>query len=207
MMLDKKLYFITDSNGVSDEEILNIVKKALEAGASMIQLREKMKSDRDVIELARRIKQVTDQYKVPLIVDDRLDVSMIVGCHLHLGQDDIQICEARKLLGHDKIIGATAKTVEQARQAELDGASYLGVGAIYETTTKLKANKISTDTLRSIIDNVSIPVYAIGGLNKSNLGILKDSGVSGVCVSSSIMRAKDPFEETKLLVQELEKLN
>lgn len=206
-MLDKKLYFITDSNGVSDEEILNIVKKALEAGASMIQLREKMKSDRDVIELARKLKQVTDQYKVPLIVDDRLDVSMIVGCHLHLGQDDIQICEARKLLGHDKIIGATAKTVEQARQAELDGASYLGVGAIFETTTKLKANKISTDTLRSIIDNVSIPVYAIGGLNKSNLGILKDFGVSGVCVSSSIMRAKDPFEETKLLVQELEKLN
>lgn len=206
-MLNTKLYFITDSNGYSEEQILSTIRQSLEAGASLIQLREKTKPDRQVIDLARKIKKITDEFEVPLIIDDRLDVAMIVGCHLHLGQNDIPIDEARKILGPDKIIGATAKTVDQALEAEKQGASYLGVGAIYDTTTKVITKRTSVDTLKEIVQSVSIPVNAIGGLNKDNLGILKDTGISGICVVSAIMKSEDPYKETKLLLKAIDEIN
>lgn len=206
-MLNTKLYFITDSNGYSEEQILSTIRQSLEAGASLIQLREKTKPDRQVIDLARKIKKITDEFEVPLIIDDRLDVAMIVGCHLHLGQNDIPIDEARKILGPDKIIGATAKTVYQALEAEKQGASYLGVGAIYDTTTKVITKRTSVDTLKEIVQSVSIPVNAIGGLNKDNLGILKDTGISGICVVSAIMKSEDPYKETKLLLKVIDEIN
>lgn len=206
-MLNTKLYFITDSNGYSEEQILSTIRQSLEAGASLIQLREKTKPDRQVIDLARKIKKITDEFDVPLIIDDRLDVAMIVGCHLHLGQNDIPIDEARKILGPDKIIGATAKTVNQALEAEKQGASYLGVGAIYDTTTKVITKRTSVETLKEIVQSVSIPVNAIGGLNKDNLGILKDTGISGICVVSAIMKSEDPYKETKLLLKAIDEIN
>lgn len=206
-MLNTKLYFITDSNGYSEEQILSTIRQSLEAGASLIQLREKTKPDRQVIDLARKIKKITDEFEVPLIIDDRLDVAMIVGCHLHLGQNDIPIDDARKILGPDKIIGATAKTVDQALEAEKQGASYLGVGAIYDTTTKVITKRTSVDTLKEIVQSVSIPVNAIGGLNKDNLGILKDTGISGICVVSAIMKSEDPYKETKLLLKAIDEIN
>lgn len=207
MKLNTKLYFITDSNGYTDDEIVDKVHKALKAGATLIQLREKTKTDRQVINLALRLKKLTDQFDVPLIIDDRLDVCMVVKAHLHLGQTDIPIAEARKILGSDYIIGATAKTVEQAKKAEKEGASYLGVGAIYDTTTKVITKRTSVDTLKEIVKAVDIPVNAIGGLNKDNIDILENTGISGICVVSAIMKAKDTFKATKDLLEAVESLN
>ena len=130
---------------------------------------------------------------MPLIIDDRLDVAMAINAEgVHLGQSDMPIHMARSLFGGDKIIGATAKTVPQAREAYEQGADYLGVGAIYPTTTKVKTVLTSTDTLRDICHAVPIPVNAIGGLNRDNIDVLQGIPIAGICVVSAIMKAADP---------------
>lgn len=189
---DMSLYFITDSTGFSEEEFLARVESALKGGVTVLQLREKDKSTRDYISLAYKVHTLTKQYGVALIIDDRLDVAMAVQADgVHLGQSDMPVNVARKIFGDDKIIGATAKTVPQAIDAYKQGADYLGVGAIFPTTTKVKTVLTSTDTLQDICKSVPIPVNAIGGLNKDNIDILKGIPIAGVCVVSAIMKAKD----------------
>lgn len=190
---DTSLYFITDSTGFSEEEFLRRTEAALQGGVTILQLREKDKTTREYLDLARKVHTLTRKYGVPLIIDDRLDIAMAVDAEgVHLGQSDMPINLARKLFGPDKIIGATAKTVPQALDAYEQGADYLGVGAIYPTTTKVKTVLTSTDTLRAICSAVPIPANAIGGLNKENIDILAGIPIGGICVVSAIMKAADP---------------
>lgn len=191
--LDTSLYFITDSTGLSEEEFLRRTEAALQGGVTLLQLREKNRTTREYMSLAEQVHTLTRRYGVPLLIDDRLDVAMAVDAEgVHLGQSDLPIHVARRILGADKIVGATAKTVPQAREAYEQGADYLGVGAIYPTTTKVKTVLTSTDTLRDICAAVPIPVNAIGGLNKTNIDVLCGVPIAGICVVSAIMKADDP---------------
>ena len=180
---DPSLYFITDSTNYTEEEFLYRVEQALIGGATFLQLREKNKSTREYIQLAEKVHTIAKRYNVPLIIDDRVDVAL-----------------------DDKIVGATAKTVPWAKEAYEQGADYLGVGAIYPTTTKVKTVLTSTDTLRDICNAVPIPANAIGGLNKDNIDVLAGIPIAGICVVSAIMKADDPKTaamELKARAQEL----
>ncbi|MBQ7114106.1 MAG: thiamine phosphate synthase [Clostridia bacterium] len=204
---DPGLYFITDSTGCTEEEFLFRVEQALKGGATLLQLREKDKSTREYIRLAEKVHAVAKRYRVPLIIDDRVDVALAIDAEgVHVGAADMPVSTARRLMGDDKIVGATAKTVPRAKEAYEQGADYLGVGAIYPTTTKVKTVLTSTDTLRDICHAVPIPVGAIGGLNKDNIDILAGIPIAGICVVSAIMKAKDPeaaAAELKARAQEL----
>ena len=204
---DSSLYFITDSTNYSEEEFLFRVEQALRGGVTLLQLREKEKSTREYIELAGKVHELTKRYNVPLIIDDRVDVALAVDAEgVHVGASDMPVATARKLMGKDKLVGATAKTVPWAKEAYEQGADYLGVGAIYPTTTKVKTVLTSTDTLRDICNAVPIPVNAIGGLNKDNIDVLKGIPVAGLCVVSAIMKADNPkaaAEELKAKAREL----
>lgn len=190
---DTSLYFITDSTGFGEEEFLFRVEDALCGGVTILQLREKDKTTREYIDIAKKVHLLTKKYNVPLIIDDRIDVAMAVNAEgVHLGQSDMPVDVARQILGNDIIIGATAKTVEQATEAYKNGADYLGVGAIYPTTTKVKTVLTSTEMLDKICRAVPIPVNAIGGLNKDNIDVLRGIDIAGICVVSAIMNAESP---------------
>ena len=190
---DPSLYFITDSTGFSEEEFLRRAERALMGGVTLMQLREKNKTTREYISLAKKVHALAQEYAVPLIIDDRVDVALAVDAEgVHLGAEDMTIADARRILGEGKIIGATAKTVPWALDVYSQGADYLGVGAIYPTTTKVKTVLTSTDTLRDICRAVPIPVNAIGGLNKGNLDVLAGIPIAGICAVSAIMKADDP---------------
>jgi len=197
---DPRLYFITDSTNYSEEEFLFRVEQALQGGVTLLQLREKNKTTREYVSLAEKVHDLTKKYAVPLIIDDRVDVALAVDAEgVHLGAEDMTIAQARKILGADRIIGATAKTVPWAQDVYAQGADYLGVGAIYPTTTKVKTVLTSVDTLREICKAVPIPVNAIGGLNKGNIDVLAGIPIAGICVVSAIMKADDP----KIAAEEL----
>lgn len=197
---DTSLYFITDSTNYSEEEFLYRVEQALQGGATILQLREKEKTTRDYMELAEKVHTIAKRYQVPLIIDDRVDVALAIDAEgVHVGQSDMPVETARRLMGENKIIGATTKTVPQALEAYEQGADYLGVGAIYPTTTKVKTVLTSTDTLREICDAVPIPVNAIGGLNKDNIDVLAGIPIAGICAVSAIMKAEDPKQAARQL--------
>lgn len=197
MNFDTSLYFITDSTLYEEAEFLRRVEAALQGGVTLVQLREKSRTTREYVELAEKVHALTKRYGVPLIIDDRVDVALAIDAEgVHVGTDDLPVATARRLMGKDKIVGATAKTVSRAQEAYAQGADYLGVGAIYPTTTKVKTILTSTDTLRDICNAVPIPVNAIGGLNKDNIGILKGIPIAGICVVSAIMKADDPKQAT-----------
>lgn len=198
--LDTTLYLVTDSSGREEKEFLKTVEEALLGGVTLLQLREKDKSAREYMALARKVKEISDRFGVPLLIDDRVDVAAAVdAAGVHVGQSDIPVAAARRILGPDKIVGATAKTVEQALEAWEQGADYLGVGAIYPTTTKVKTVLTSVETLKEICCAVPIPVNAIGGLNAGNMGVLQGTGAAGICVVSAIMKAEDPRETARVL--------
>ena len=204
---DTSLYFITDSTNYEEDEFLRRVEAALQGGVTILQIREKNKGTRAYINLAEKVHALTRRYGVPLIIDDRVDVALAVDAEgVHLGAEDMTVAAARKILGENKIIGATAKTVPWAMDEAAQGADYLGVGAIYPTTTKVKTVLTSTDTLREICGAVSIPVNAIGGLNRDNIDVLAGIPVAGICAVSAIMKAEDPkkaAEELKARAEEL----
>ncbi|MBO7421164.1 MAG: thiamine phosphate synthase [Spirochaetaceae bacterium] len=199
---DTTLYFITDSTQYDEAEFLRRVEEGLKGGATILQLREKDKSTREYIELAEKVHRITQKYNVPLIIDDRLDVALASNAEgVHLGQSDMPVSTARKILGEGFIIGATTKTVAQAVEAYEQGADYCGVGAIYPTTTKVKTVLTSTETLSQICQSVPIPVNAIGGLNKTNTDVLMGIKIAGICVVSAIMKADDPKKEAQILLE------
>lgn len=204
---DTSLYFITDSTNYDEKEFCYRVEQALQGGITLLQLREKNKSTREYIVLAQKVHEITKKYNVPLIIDDRVDVALAIDAEgVHVGAEDMPIHVARRLMGENKIVGATAKTVPWAKEAYEQGADYLGVGAIYPTTTKVKTVLTSTDTLRDICRAVPIPANAIGGLNKDNIDILKGIPIAGICVVSAIMKADDPkiaAEQLKARAKEL----
>ena len=201
---DLTLYLVTDSNGLEEAAFLQKVEAACRGGVTLLQLREKERGGREYLRLARRLKEITDRYGIPLLIDDRVDVAIAAdAAGVHVGREDLPVVEARRLLGAGKIVGATAKTVEQARQAKEEGADYLGVGAIYPTTTKVKTILTKVETLADIVREVGLPVAAIGGLNAENCDILKGSGFSGIAVVSAVMKADDPEAAARALREKI----
>lgn len=207
MQFDLTLYLVTDSTGRTDEEFLSIVEKACKGGVTLIQLREKERGGREYLRLAKLTKAVTDRYGVPLIIDDRVDVALAAdAAGVHVGQSDLPVSVARAILGPDKIVGATAKTVPQALEALEQGADYLGTGAIFPTTTKVKTVLTPVSTLCDVCRAVPIPVVAIGGLNIGNVDVLEGAPISGVAVVTAIMKAPDPEAAAAELLQRAKEL-
>ena len=196
---DLKLYAITDRQWLHGAMLSEHVKLAIEGGATMIQIRDKdiLSTDsdaglKDEYSEALEIKRICHEHKVPLIINDNVQFAIDIDADgVHLGQDDMNPAEARKLLGTDKIIGVTAKTVEQAKRAEADGADYLGSGAVFGSTTKLNAKPMTKKLLREITAAVDIPVVAIGGINADNASTLKGTGIAGIAVVGAIFASAD----------------
>lgn len=196
----KTLYFITDSTKYDDEEeFLQDVFAALKGGVDMIQLREKDLSDDEVYERALKIKKEAVKYATPLIIDDRIDVAKELGVGVHLGDEDMAVKDARAILGEEAIIGASVKTVDRAYEAEKEGASYFGTGALFPTQTKVITRHTSLETFRAVKKSVSLPVYAIGGINERTLPELAGEDFDGICVVSAIQYAEDPEAAVKKL--------
>lgn len=197
---DLSLYLVTNRDGMSDKEFFEKIEDALKGGVTLVQLREKTAPAREVIELAKKLKNLCHSYDVPLLVDDRVDIALAADLDgVHLGADDMDVADARRILGNDKIIGSTSKSLEWALAEWKKSADYLGVGAIYDTTTHVKTKRTSVETLKEINDSIDIPTVAIGGLKLDNLDILKGSGASGISVVSAIMESEDPYEDSKNL--------
>lgn len=191
-VFDPTLYFVTDSTGWEETAFLRVVDSACAGGVSLVQLREKEKGGAAYLRLAQKVKLITDAYQIPLVIDDRVDVALACGAAgVHVGKLDLPVAAARDLMGEQAIVGATAKTPEQARDAIAQGASYLGVGAIYPTTTKVVTVITEVSTLNEICALSPAPVVAIGGLNPGNMDVLKDSPIAGVAVVSAIMKSAD----------------
>ncbi|MDI6666760.1 thiamine phosphate synthase [Leuconostoc falkenbergense] len=202
-----KLYLVTDRQGLCDEDFLNRVGLACKSGVTLVQLREKELSSRDYFNLAVKVKLITDKYDIPLIIDDRVDICQAVGADgVHVGDSDLPINVVRKLLGPNKVIGVSAKSVQSAQEAEKQGADYIGVGAIYPTQTKVVTQHTSIKTLREISQNVSIPVIAIGGIKEAKIRNLTETGIVGVAVVSEVMKAINIAQKVPNLLKELHKV-
>ena len=187
-----KLYLVTNRYQDSLENFLEKVETACRSGVTIIQLREKNLTTNQYYQLAKQVKEITDAYQVPLIIDDRLDVCLAVdAAGLHIGDDELPVSVARQVLGPEKILGVTAKTVKRALEAETWGADYLGTGAIFPTTTKENAPITLISTLKTICQTVAIPVVAIGGLTSENIDQLIGTGIAGVAVVRDLMQAED----------------
>ena len=207
MKCDKKellLYGVTDRSWLKNETVYDQVKKALDGGATFIQLREKELSDQEFLEEAKEIKELCHEYHVPFAINDNVGIAKEIDADgVHVGQSDMEALDVQEILGEDKIIGVSCRSVEQAKLAQAHGASYLGVGAVFSTSTKADAKAVSFDTLKEICEAVSIPVIAIGGISKENVSQLKGSGICGVAVVSAIFAQDDIVSATKELKQEV----
>lgn len=192
MKIDYTLYLCTDSGLMSSTTVEESVERAVQGGCSVVQLREKEVSSLELFRLAERVKRVTDKYGVPLIINDRLDICQAVdAAGVHLGQSDLPCAEARKILGADKIIGVSAATPEEAVKAQADGADYLGVGAVFPTTTKTNTRKVTPEIIRGIRRAVTIPFVVIGGVNAENITRLYGLGIDGAAVISAVIAQPD----------------
>ena len=200
-----RLYLVTNRYQDSLESFLEKVEMACRSGVTIVQLREKNLTTNQYYQLAKEVKEITDAYQVPLIIDDRLDVCLAVdAAGLHIGDDELPVPVARQVLGPDKILGVTAKTVKRALEAEEGGADYLGTGAIFPTTTKENAPITLISTLKTICQRVAIPVVAIGGLTSENIDQLIGTGIAGVAVVRDLMQAEDIEAKTQALLTKLD---
>ena len=200
-----RLYLVTNRYQDSLESFLEKVEMACRSGVTIVQLREKNLTTNQYYQLAKEVKEITDSYQVPLIIDDRLDVCLAVdAAGLHIGDDELPVSVARQVLGPDKILGVTAKTVKRALEAEEGGANYLGTGAIFPTTTKENAPITLISTLKTICQTVAIPVVAIGGLTSENIEQLIGTGIAGVAVVRDLMQAEDIEAKTQAFLTKLD---
>ncbi|WP_049500154.1 thiamine phosphate synthase [Streptococcus mitis] len=200
-----RLYLVTNRYQDSLESFLEKVETACRSGVTIVQLREKNLTTNQYYQLAKQVKEITDSYQVPLIIDDRLDVCLAVdAAGLHIGDDELPVPVARQVLGPDKILGVTAKTVKRALEAEEGGADYLGTGAIFPTTTKENAPITLISTLKTICQRVAIPVVAIGGLTSENIDQLIGTGIAGVAVVRDLMQAEDIEAKTQAFLTKLD---
>ena len=200
-----RLYLVTNRYQDSVESFLEKVETACRSGVTIVQLREKNLTTNQYYQLAKKVKEITDAYQVPLIIDDRLDVCLAVdAAGLHIGDDELPVSVARKVLGPEKILGVTAKTVKRALEAETWGADYLGTGAIFPTTTKENAPITLISTLKTICQRVAIPVVAIGGLTSENIDQLIGTGIAGVAVVRDLMQAEDIEAKTQAFLTKLD---
>ena len=200
-----RLYLVTNRYQDSLESFLKKVEMACRSGVTIVQLREKNLTTNQYYQLAKQVKEITDAYQVPLIIDDRLDVCLAVdAAGLHIGDDELPVSVARQVLGPEKILGVTAKTVKRALEAEEGGADYLGTGAIFPTTTKENAPITLISTLKTICQTVAIPVVAIGGLTSENIDQLIGTGIAGVAVVRDLMQAEDVEAKTQAFLTKLD---
>ena len=206
MKCDKKdllLYAVTDRHWLEGRQLTEVVKESLEGGVTFVQLREKMLEEKSFLEEAKQLKELCKEYHVPFVINDNVDIALAMDADgVHVGQSDMEAGDVRAKLGPDKIIGVSAETVEQAILAEQRGADYLGVGAVFPTGSKSDAADVSHETLKAICEAVSIPVIAIGGINRENVKELAGSGIVGVAVISAIYAAKDIKAATEELKKE-----
>lgn len=195
MKADKEsmlLYAVTDRTWLKCRSLADVVDEALKAGVTFLQLREKDLDYDSFLSLAREIKNVADKYNVPYVINDNVDIAVACGADgVHVGQSDMEANDVRRIIGTDKILGVSAQTVEQAIKAEKNGADYIGVGTVFPTSTKLDAEVVYFETLQEICSAVSIPVVAIGGINRDNVMKLAGSGIDGIAVVSAIFARND----------------
>ena len=195
MKIDKRsllLYLVTDRRWLNGKTLESQIEESLQNGTTFLQLREKNSNYEQFLKLAVKVKLISDKYKVPFVIND--DIQVAIDCDadgVHIGQKDIVVSEAKKLIGDNKILGVSAQTVKQAVEAEQAGADYIGVGTIFTTNTKKDADSISLKLLKEICNAVSIPVVAIGGINEDNILKLQGSNIDGVAVVSAILAQKD----------------
>jgi thiamine-phosphate pyrophosphorylase len=195
------LYLVTDRRWLGERTLWDDVEEAILGGVTLVQLREKEISSKEYLELAQRVKTITDRHGIPLIINDRIDIAQAVDADgVHVGPEDLSVAIARGLLGSGKIIGASAASLEEALSLQAQGADYLGVGAVYPTTTKGGTEKVSLDELRGIKSAVHIPVVAIGGIKAENAKPVMETGVDGVAVVSAIMDQTDIREAARQLL-------
>lgn len=195
------LYAVTDRSWVGKQTLVEQVESALKGGATCIQLREKHLGDDGFLEEALEMKKLCRKYRVPFIINDNVEIAVKCGADgVHVGQSDMEAGSVRALVGNDMIIGVSAQTVEQALAAEAAGADYLGVGAVFSTSTKLDAQEVPHSVLKEICSSVRIPVVAIGGINKGNILELSGTNVDGVALVSAIFAAEDIEQECKTLL-------
>lgn len=203
MKCDKKdllLYAVTDRRWLGGRRLADQVEEALKGGVTFVQLREKDLDEERFLEEAREIKELCGRYGVPFVINDNVDIAQAVDADgVHVGQSDMEAGDVRARLGQDKIIGVSAQTVEQALLAESRGADYLGVGAVFATGSKADASEMDHETVKAICQAVHIPVIAIGGITRENVGALAGTGVCGAAVISAIFAQEDVEEETRKL--------
>ncbi len=199
---DMCLYVVTDRSWLGEDSLVHQVKEIMEAGATFLQLREKDITTEAFIALAKEIKEVTDEYNIPFVINDDIDVAVAVDADgVHIGQSDEELQTARRRLGKNKIIGLSVHNVEEAKQAEACGADYIGVGAVFPTVTKSDVELVTHQLLQEICDSVSIPVVAIGGIHENNIMELSGSHVDGIAVISAIFAQPDIKAATKKLLR------
>lgn len=210
MNCDKKdllLYAVTDRFWLGNESLYSQVEKALEGGVTFLQLREKELEESIFQKEAVKIKELCKRFQVPFIINDYVNIAIAMDADgVHVGQRDMEAVNVRKIIGPDKILGVSAQTVEQAVLAEKQGADYLGVGAVFPTSSKADADDVSYETLKAICQAVSIPVVAIGGISKDNIMKLTGSGIYGVAVISAIFAQPDIMKATKELKELAKKM-
>lgn len=193
-----KLYLVTDSVILRGRDFYKCIEDAIKGGVTMVQLREKDISGKEFLERAIKLRELTKRYGVSLIINDRVDIALLCDADgVHVGQSDIGAKDVRRLLGEDKIVGVSARSVEEAKTAKEDGADYIGIGAMFATSTKLDAKSVSLETVENIKNNVDIPFVLIGGINLENLDTLKKLDSDGYAIVSSILKAEDIYLETK----------
>lgn len=198
--IDYSLYLVTDRRLMSTSKLEEAVGQAIAGGVTLVQLREKDASSLEFYEMAAKVKQVTDRHNIPLIIDDRADIAVAVdAAGVHVGQSDIPARRVRSVIGKDKILGVSASTLDEAVQAQRDGADYLGVGAMFATKTKTDATVVSMEELKKIREAVSLPIVAIGGINGKTLPLLKGTGIDGVAVVSALMASNNITAEAEKL--------
>lgn len=192
MNFDYTLYLVTDRQLMSCDSLTEAVEQAILGGCTMIQLREKELSSLEFYNQAVAVKQVTDKYHIPLIINDRIDIAMAVqATGVHIGQHDLPAAAVRKVIGENMLLGVSASSIAETIQAQQDGADYLGVGAMFPTGTKTDADSVSMEELQKIRTAVSLPIVVIGGINKGNAGRFKPMGIDGLAVVSAIIAQSD----------------
>ncbi len=205
--IDYTLYLVTDREQMIAPTLEEAVEQAIEGGATLVQLREKAASSLDFYQLAKRIKKITDAHRVPLIINDRVDIALAVdAAGVHIGQKDLPARIVRSMIGTDKILGVSASTLDEALQAQQDGADYLGIGAMFATGTKIDAEFVSIKELKKIRSAVKLPIVLIGGINRKTVSLFDGTGVDGIAVISALIAAEDIAGEAKKLKEAALKL-
>ena len=190
--IDYTLYLVTDRGLMSSSSIEDSVESALRGGCTLVQLREKTASSQEFYDTALRVRNITQRYNIPLIINDRADIALAVDAEgVHVGQQDMPASEVRTIIGEERILGVSASTLEQALGAVRSGADYLGIGALFATDTKAEADLVSFEELRLIRAAVTLPLVVIGGINAHTIPLFKDAGVDGFAVVSAVVAEQD----------------